>query len=651
MNAALAEKLEHLPTSPGVYLMKDKQGRVIYVGKALNLRNRVRSYFQARSGDTRAFVAFLDRLLGDLEVVVVSNEKEALLLENELIKKHQPRFNVLLRDDKNFICLRLDLSQPYPRLEIQRRIADDGARYFGPYHSAQSIRHTLRLVNRGFHLRSCRDRAFERRMAGKERPSLLCQLNQCPCWTKMGAEQYRLAVDEAVLFLEGKHTELIDHLRARMKDASSKMEFETAARYRDHVIAIERSLEKQRLISSDFVDRDVFGLARDLDRILIYVLFIRGGRLAEHRAFPFSGQEFPDEELLGSFVDLYYDGGNLIPDEVLLPFELEDLAAKAEWLREKKGKKVEVYAPRKGEKLRLVEMARQNAIQQLGETKRTAEEKESTLLKLQKQLSLTKLPRRIECYDISLFQGASAVGSGVSFLDGEPDKSNYRRYRVKTVEGTDDFAMLYEVLTRRAKRGLESRDLPDLIVIDGGKGQLGSAVAAFKDAGVSGVDLCSLAKSRLVDEDELSRGRGYSGARRVREHQASQDAAEAPRSPERVFLPNVKDPIVLRQSSPELLLLARIRDEAHRFAITYHRQTRGKRSFASELEAIPGIGATRRKQLLKHFGSVRRIREATSDQLAEQLGPAAGARLFAHLHPSEGPAADPAGTTDPEQTR
>ncbi|MBS2027288.1 MAG: excinuclease ABC subunit UvrC [Deltaproteobacteria bacterium] len=650
MNAALAEKLEHLPTSPGVYLMKDKQGRVIYVGKALNLRNRVRSYFQARSGDTRAFVAFLDRLLGDLEVVVVSNEKEALLLENELIKKHQPRFNVLLRDDKNFICLRLDLSQPYPRLEIQRRIADDGARYFGPYHSAQSIRHTLRLVNRGFHLRSCRDRAFERRMAGKERPSLLCQLNQCPCWTKLTAEQYRPAVDEAVLFLEGKHTELVDHLRARMKDASSKMEFETAARYRDHVIAIERSLEKQRLITSDFVDRDVFGLARDLDRILIYVLFIRGGRLAEHRAFPFSGQEFPDEELLGSFVDLYYDGGNLIPDEVLLPFELEDLAAKAEWLREKKGKKVEVYAPRKGEKLRLVEMARQNAEQQLGETKRTAEEKESTLLKLQKQLSLSKLPRRIECYDISLFQGASAVGSGVSFLDGEPDKSNYRRYKVKTVEGTDDFAMLYEVLTRRAKRGLESRDLPDLIVIDGGKGQLGSAVAAFKDAGVSGVDLCSLAKSRLVDEDELSRGRGYAGARRAREHQVSQDAAEAPRSPERVFLPNVKDPIVLRQSSPELLLLARIRDEAHRFAITYHRQTRGKRSFASELEAIPGIGATRRKQLLKHFGSVRRIREATSDQLAEQLGPAAGARLFAHLHPPERSPADPAAPPDPDAT-
>jgi excinuclease ABC subunit C len=633
MNAALAEKLEHLPTAPGVYLMKDQKGRVIYVGKATNLRNRVRGYFQKGSSDTRAFVSFLDRLLGDLEVVLTSNEKEALLLENELIKKHQPRFNVLLRDDKNFICLKLDLQARYPRLEVQRRIQDDGSRYFGPYASAQSIRQTLRLVNRSFHLRTCRDRAFERRMAGKERPSLLCQLNQCPCWNRLSSEEYRKAVDEAVLFLEGKHHELVGKLRARMKDAAAKMEFETAARYRDHVIAIERSLEKQRLISSDFVDRDVFGFARDWDRILIFVLFIRSGRLAEHRAFPFSGQEFPDEELLSSFVDLYYDSGNFVPDEVLVPFELEDLATKAEVLREKKGRKVEVYAPKKGDKARLVELAHENATQQLKQVQRTEEETLSTLLRLQKQLKLNKLPRRIECFDISLFQGTSAVGSQVSFLDGEPDKSHYRRYKVKTVEGTDDFAMMYEVIRRRARRGLELGDLPDLIVIDGGKGQLSSAMAAFKDAGLTGVDLCALAKSRLVDEEELAQGRGYAGAEHANAHAEALPASESTRSPERVFLPNVKDPLVLRQNSPELLLLTRARDEAHRFAITFHRLTRGKRSFASVLEDIPGIGATRRRALLKHFGSVKRIREATAEELSDQLGPAAGTRLHAHLHP------------------
>ena len=650
MDDALREKLSHLPAAPGVYLMKDARGRVIYVGKAASLRHRVRSYFQPNTGDTRPFIAFLDGLLGDLEVVLTSNEKEALLLENELIKKHHPRFNVLLRDDKNFICLRLDLSRDFPRLEIQRRMAQDGARYFGPYHSAQSIRQTLRLVNRGFHLRTCRDKAFERRRAGSERPGLLCQLGGCPCATGVDAATYRAALDSAVLFLEGKHPELLDRLRARMKAAAAALDFETAARYRDHVIAVERSLEKQRMVTTDFSDRDVFGLAREADRMVIFVLFIRGGRLAEHRAFPFSGQAFPDPELLSSFVDLFYDSGTAIPDEVLLPFELEDLAAKAEWLREKKGKRVALYAPRRGEKLRLVELAQKNAVQQLGETQRSEEEKQDILVRLQRQLSLTRLPRRIECYDISLFQGGSAVASGVAFHDGEPDKARYRHYRIKTVVGTDDFAMMYEVLTRRLKRGKDRGELPDLIVVDGGKGQLGTAMAAFKDVGISGVDLCALAKSRLVDAEEVARGRGYFGARRAKAHADAQAPTEAARSPERVFLPNVKDPVVLGQRSPELLLLARIRDEAHRFAITFHRKRRGAKSLQSALDGLPGLGAVRRRQLLKHFGSLARIQAAPLPELAAQVGPALGSRLHAHLHPE--PAAEAiSGCAAPERTQ
>jgi excinuclease ABC subunit C len=647
MDDALREKLEHLPTSPGVYLMKDKKGVVVYVGKALNLRNRVRSYFN-RSGDNRGFVPLLERILGDIELVLVATEKEALLLENELIKRHHPRFNVLLRDDKNFISLRLDRKQPYPRLEITRRIANDGARYFGPYASASAIRQTLRLVNRSFHLRTCRDPAFTRRMAGKERPSLLCQLNRCPCSTKVSPYEYDRALDEAVMFLQGKHTELLEHFRTRMKDAATNLRFEEAARFRDHVQAIERSLEKQVMVTSDFVDRDVFAYAREADRILFYALFVRQGRLIEGRAFPFGGQEFPDEELLGSFVDLFYDSENFIPDEVLLPLELEDQHTKSEWLSEKRGKKVSVQAPQRGEKHALIEMARQNAEQKLRETKRTEQEVQSALERLQQQLLLSKLPRRIECYDISLFQGASAVGSQVSFYDGEPDKGRYRSYRIKHVEGTDDFAMLYEVLTRRLKRGIAEQDLPDLMVIDGGKGQLNSAMAAFKDLGVTGVDLCSLAKSRLIDDERLGKGRGYAGVEMIREHQEAMPESEFTRSPERVFLPNVKDPVVLKQNSPELLILTRARDEAHRFAITFHRKVRAKRSFQSILDDIPGVGAVRRKALLKHFGSLTRIKAATLAELeAVPDLPAPAAKKIYDFLRSQTPASPPKAPTTP----
>jgi excinuclease ABC subunit C len=586
----------------------------MYVGKAVNLRSRVRSYFTR--GDERAFVFHLDEILGDLEVIVVRTEKEALLLESELIKKHRPRFNVVLRDDKSFICLRLDLAAQWPRLEIVRAAqlqrgfvpATGEARTFGPYSSASSIRETLRLINRHFQLRTCSDHQLAD-CKRRARPCMQYQIGRCPgpCVGAISAEEYERNARDVVLFLEGKEATVLDRLRARMHEAADRTDFEGAARLRDQVRAIERTLERQRMVAAEDVDRDVLGFWREADRLTIYLLFIRGGRLTGGRDFPFTGQEFPTEELLSSFVDLYYGSDTFLPDEVLLPVELEDAEATETWLSERRGRKVRVLTPQRGAKAELVEMARQNAETAFHESRRSKQETEAMLARLQDSLSLSRLPRRVECFDISLFQGSSAVGSKVSFLDGEPDKAGYRRYRIKTVEGTDDFAMLYEVLTRRVAQG----ELPDLFVIDGGKGQLASAAAALKDQRVA-TDIVSLAKSRALE-----------GARSERvEH-----------SPERVFTVRAKDPIVLRQDSPELFLLARLRDEAHRFAITYHRLLRSRSTLTSALEEIPGVGAQRRRALLKHFGSLKRLREASAEEIAqvEGIGPALAGQIHRAL--------------------
>jgi len=609
MDAKLEAKLDSLPTEPGVYLMKDRRGDIIYVGKAVNLRNRVRSYF-TRTGDTRAFVALLDQFLGDIETVLVHNEKEALLLENELIKKHKPRFNVLLKDDKQYISLRLDRTQTYPRLEVVRRYQKDGARYFGPYSSASAIRETLRIINRFFHLRTCTDHV----LANRKRPCLLHQIGRCPapCVYPVPEHEYRKSVDEVILFLEGKAGELVEGLRSRMKQAAGELKFEEAARIRDQLLAIERSLERQKVATTDFKDQDVFASHREGDRLLVYVLYVRQGRLNGGMAFPLGSQEFPDEELLPSFVNLYYDQGNFVPEEVLLPLDIEEREGLEALLTERKGDKVRVMVPKRGEKRDLVEMAQKNAEQAVLERRRTKDETEVVLRRLQERLHLRNLPRRMECFDISHFQGASIVASQVAATDGEIDKSRYRRYRIKSLEKQDDFASMHEVITRRLKRGQEEGDLPDLLVIDGGKGQLASALAAAKDLGVEGVDIISLAKSRdleVHDRDE-----------------------ESARSPERVFIPHRKDPIVLRQNSAELYLLARLRDEAHRFAITFQQKSMRKGNFHSVLEDIPGVGDARKKMLLRHFGSLKRVREAGIEELAEVLGPTVAERVHSALH-------------------
>ena len=653
----LNAKLETLPTQPGCYVMKDRAGEVVYVGKAVNLRSRVMQYFQERSGDTRYFIPFLEDLLGDIEVVITPSEKDAVLLENELIKRHHPRFNIKLRDDKNFISLRLSTTHPYPRLEVVRRIRKDGARYFGPFASASSIRETLAIVNRHFQLRTCTDSV----MANRRRPCLQYQIKRCPapCVYNVPQDEYRRSVEEVSLFLEGKADELTAQLHGRMKDAAGRLQYERAAQLRDQLHAIERSLEKQRTVLGDLLDQDVLGYHREGPGLELHLLFFRGGRLTGGRSFSFSKQEFPTEELLSSFLDQYYESGAFIPKELILPLHLADAEMREVWLSDKKGERVRVHVPERGEKVRLVEMAMENARQSYEERAKTQKNQLEALTRLQSRLRLPKLPRRIECFDISTFQGQLTVGSQVVFTDGDPDKSGYRLFKVRGDAAGDDFASMFQVLTRRLRRGLEERSLPDLLVVDGGKGQLNVARAALKEVGIDirELPLAGLAKSRVLeDEERFAARQGFRladawAARAGPEPQVPQiapDAAtaaaalpappvtppwrgrsrqkgrfvkgEIERSPERVFLPGQKNPIVLRQNTSELHLLARLRDEAHRFAITFHRKLRRERNFRSVLEEIPGIGDKRKRALLGHFGSLKRIRAATTAEIAQVEG-------------------------------
>ena len=620
MNERLQEILSRVPTDPGVYLMKDKKGRIIYVGKATNLKARVRSYFNQT--DTRDFVPLLGRILGDIETVVVNNEKEALLLENNLIKQHQPKFNVKLADDKNFLVLRLDPKARFPRLEVTRRIGTDGAKYFGPYHSATSCRATLAVVNRHFKLRTCTDHVLNSR----KRPCLQYQIKRCdaPCVFPVTDEEYGRQVQDVGLFLDGKDDELLRRLDARMKEAARQEKYEIAGAVRDQVKALERTLEEQRVVSSDFRDQDVFGFYREGEFVEMVVLSIRNGKLLGRRNFSLKGQEFPTQEILSSFVSLYYDLGASIPDEVLLPEPVDDAPTKAEWLSEKRGERrgVEVMAPQRGQRHDLVTLAQKNAASSFVTRRDKSRDAETAMAKLQQRMSLKRLPRRIECFDISHIQGTATVASMVVFLDGEPAKSEYRTFKVKSATN-DDFASMYEVLSRRFRRSKTAEVkagepkkgwvTPDLLVIDGGKGQLGTAVAALRDAqidlGMNGMDVCALAKERLGPRPKD--GAGAKG-------DYSDEKGE--KQPDRVFRMNAKDPMKLRPNSAEMLMLARIRDEAHRFAVTFHKKLRRRRTLRSALEDVPGVGQKRKRELLKHFGSLKKVRAATVEELLQAPG-------------------------------
>ena len=612
-NAELEAKLTTLPTSPGVYKFTDHTGTVIYVGKANNLRARVRQY--ARGGDGRAQIRFLLAQLTAVEVIVTQTEKEALLLEDTLIKQFRPRYNIRLKDNSAYWHVKVTQHDRWPRLLLTRQIAKDGSKYLGPFHSSTAVQETLEIIRRVFPLRTCTDTVFRNRT----RPCLEYQIKRClgPCTLPVDPDDYQHQLKNALLLLEGKSTQLIDRLTRQMNQAADALRFEEAARLRDQIRAMTKTAEKQQVATPLGNDRDVFGLYREGGLIEGQVLFVRGGKLVGNLAYSFTDNEFPDTEVVAEFLSQFYQGGRFIPDEILVPVGLDDADIRAELLSERKGKKVGLLCPQRGAKLRLVAMARENARHSFVEKRRGEEHKEKTLEHLRRALHLQNAPKRIECFDISNTQGNLSVGSMVVFDECEPDKNRYRRFRIKTVEGADDFGMMYEVLTRRYQRALAEHDLPDLLMVDGGKGQLGVAVTVLQELGITEVDVIGLAKMR-TERDPF--------------------AEEVAHSSERVFLPGRKNPVILKPNATALFLLQRIRDEAHRFAITYHRNLRAKERLSSPLEAIAGVGPAKRKALLRHFGSLKRVRAAAPEALGQVAGitPALAEKIHRHLreHPA-----------------
>ena len=590
-----AEKLANLPSRPGVYLMRDKAGKVIYVGKAKDLRSRVRAYFN--SADERSQVQFLVQRIEDFETLVTTSDKEALILENNLIKQYKPRYNIRLKDDKSYLSIKVTTAHPWPRIFATRKIVKDGSRYFGPFSSAVAARETIDIIEKHFLLRNCTDHNFRNR----SRPCLQYQIKRCmaPCVLPVAEEIYREHVRQAMLFIDGKRQELVAELRQKMEQKSEALEFEAAARIRDQIQAVEKTLEKQRMVAHWGADQDIFGLYREGGFIEVQVLLVRQGKLTDNLSYSLEDLEFPNEEIVGSVLTQFYQGARFIPDEILVPVELEDRDARAEYLSERKGKKIEVFCPQRGDKRHLVQMAEENAKQSFSERHDQEKAREKMLRELELNLHLKRYPQRIECFDISTIHGAHAVGSMVTFINGEPDKRFYRHFRIRTIDassGGDDFGMMLEMLKRRFARGKEDADLPDLIVVDGGRGQLAMALTAMAELGIDGVDAVGLAKMRV---------------------QAAARSTEIERSEERVFLPGQSNPVILKRNSNALFLLQRVRDEAHRFAITHHRKLRSRQTLYSALDRIPGVGGARKRALLRAFGSVKRIEAATLEELLQ----------------------------------
>ena len=607
---SLEDKINNLPTNPGVYLFKDKKGTILYVGKAGNIKHRVRSYFQRPSEKGTKTSVMLEKV-ADIETIVTHTEKEALILEDNLVKEHHPRYNVKLRDDKRYPCLRLSVEEEFPTLSIVRKIKKDRSLYFGPYSSATSLRETLKLIRRIFPIRTCHNTRFSNRI----RPCINYEMGRCPgpCCGKIDPVQYREIIRQTRMFLEGKNRDLLARLKRKMEKESEQFHFEKAARSRDQIEHIKKVIEKQKIVSRDFVDQDVIGFHREDHTVVIHPLFVRAGKLQGGRGFTFPSMSLPDEEVLSSFLRQYYREDRFIPERILIPQSIPEQGLAEEWLTEMKGKRVWILVPRKGDKKELLQMACDNAEKFLIARIDYEEERGELLEALKERFNLNRTPKRIEAFDISNLQGGDAVGSMVSFEDGEPTKERYRHFRIKTVEGADDYGMMYEVLLRRYQRAVEENDLPDLVLVDGGRGQLNVVQEVFKELGIKRVDLLSLAKAR----------RG--GDRRF----------HIEKSGEKVFHPQHKEPIILGKQSPLLRFLDRIRDEAHRFAITYHKKVRKKGTIRSVLEEVQGIGGVRQRELLKYFGSVEKIKEAPLEALmgVPKMTPKSARSVYDFFHP------------------
>jgi excinuclease ABC subunit C len=591
MASDLGEKVNSIPTGPGVYLFKDEKGRVVYVGKAASLRNRVRSYFSA-SPTKSPKLAHLAKTTADFEFIVTESEMEALVLECSLIKRYRPRYNVRFRDDKRYPYIRISWQEEFPRIQIVRRAQRDGAKYYGPFASSAAMHQTLDTLRSIFPYVTCR-----RKLTGTdERPCLYYYIKRCPapCIGAISKEEYRALIEGVCLFLEGKQEAILDSLRQQMEKAAKDLEFERAASLRDQIRAIERAMEKQRIVFRTKVDQDVIALARRNGEVCVQVFFVRGGKLIGRESFLLEGTMGEGtKEVLASFLKQFYDVVAYVPSEILLGSELDEAPVIRAWLEERKGAKVALSIPRRGKKRELVKLAEENAAQTLAHLEAQeaiAEEKAmAALADLQERLGLESLPLRIEAYDISNIQGVAATGSMVVFEKGLPQREAYRHFRIKSVKGANDYAMMREVLKRRFSRALDEDEstwaaLPHLVVIDGGKGQLSAAMQVLAEKGLE-IPAVALAKER-----------------------------------EEIYRPGSDRPLRLLDGSPALQLMQRLRDEAHRFALGYHQKLRRRGGLATLLEEIPGIGPKRRRALLKQFGSLEAIRQASLQELAAVEG-------------------------------
>ncbi len=577
----LQSKLDHLPDQPGVYLFKDGQGELLYIGKAAVLSNRVRSYFQ-KGADSFPKTTVLVSHIVDIETIVTRSELEALILESNLIKQHRPRFNVVLRDDKQYPYLRLPIKEDFPRLSIVRRVQQDGALYYGPYTPAGALRETLKVIKKAFPLATCTIL-----IDGKaERACIEFEIKRCmaPCTGNQSKEDYHHIVAQVRQFLEGRDRELLDDLRVQMEAAAEREDFEEAARLRDRLFNIERTLEKQRITQTTTTDQDVIGLARQGSAVDLQILFVRGGLLIGRKDFfwPHSA-DTGDEELVRSAIEQFYNKDGQPPKELLIPTDLDDATVIEEWLSGKRGNAVHVVAPERGVKHQLLLLAEENAAAAVANHLRDEEIGRQAIEELKRLVRLDIAPRRIEGFDISNTMGHQSVASLVVWEDGQMKKADYRRFKIQTVTGANDFASMQEVVLRRY-RDSEHLAKPDLVLIDGGLGQLAAAIEALKQAGQPDLAIIGLAKAKGDKE-------------------------------ERIFIPGRKNPIVLRANSPATHLVQRIRDEAHRFAITFHRKLRGKALMASSLDQVGGIGEITRARLLKQYGSLTNVAAATDDEL------------------------------------
>ncbi|MGC8580554.1 MAG: excinuclease ABC subunit UvrC [bacterium] len=609
IDEAIHEKLALIPKQPGVYIFKDDNNAVLYVGKAVDLNSRVRSYFTA-SPDVRPFINFLKPKIKRIEFLLTDTEKEALLLENNLIKQYKPKYNIRLKDDKTYVNIRISTNHKFPGIQVVRRPVRYGSLIFGPYSSAYAARETVKLITALFQLRTCSDIEFKNRV----RPCLKYQIKRCsgPCVNKIQQEEYNLKVKQAQLFLEGRMNIVIKQLKEQMKFEADQQNFEKAAQIRDTIFSIEKTIEQQKVEIANVTDIDVFNMAEQGKSVVINGLFIRNGQLLNSTNYLFRDTMLDKDELLSTVISQYYENGHFIPDYIYLPFEFEDMNTVQSRLSDIKGKEVTILVPRAGKKLDLVLLSAKNAEEYLRLSLQKEAISTSTANALKELLHLKNVPVTIECFDNSNISGTNSVSSMVRFENGVPVKAKYRHYRLKQADKPDDYAMMHEVLSRRYK---DKQDLPSLIIVDGGKGQLSIALDVLKSIGIDQPDVIGIAKIHRNTgfQYELSKTAGSKFKNISTKKGINKEE-------ERVYLPGKKDPIQLASNSEALMLLKRVRDEAHRFAVTYHRRLRTKSGMASILDGIPGVSEKRKRLLLSIFSSIEEIKNTTPEQITERTG-------------------------------